>query len=88
MVDERVLESLSVQIDLKRKEMIEMANIKGFTHIETIQISQELDSLINEYQRLTKEKSPFQYVCNNVKSWSISESFMIQRSGTRESMLA
>jgi stage 0 sporulation regulatory protein len=42
-------------IKVKREMMIECANVKGFTCEETIKYSQELDILINEYQKATKE---------------------------------
>ncbi|WP_342434088.1 aspartyl-phosphate phosphatase Spo0E family protein [Neobacillus sp. FSL H8-0543] len=40
-------------IKSKRESMINCANKKGFTCEETIKYSQELDLLINEYQKVT-----------------------------------
>ena len=39
------------EIKDKRELMINCANIYGFTNEETIRYSQELDELINQYQR-------------------------------------
>ena len=39
------------KIKVKRELMIKSANKHGFTSEETIKYSQELDELINEYQR-------------------------------------
>ena len=39
------------EIKIKREIMIDCANKKGFTNEETIKFSQELDELMNEYQR-------------------------------------
>ncbi|WP_044895983.1 aspartyl-phosphate phosphatase Spo0E family protein [Bacillus alveayuensis] len=58
--DERILrEKLFVEISLKRQQLIETANLKGYTSQETIQISQELDKLLNKYQKLTFCQNPF-----------------------------
>lgn len=46
-----------LEISIKRKRMIDCALRKGFTSVETIQYSQELDALLNEYQRLLE--NPF-----------------------------
>ena len=40
-----------VEINVKREMMIQCANQYGFTNEKTIQHSQELDELINEYQK-------------------------------------
>jgi stage 0 sporulation regulatory protein len=40
-------------IKVKRESMINCATKKGFTCEETIRFSQELDVLINEYQKVT-----------------------------------
>ena len=39
------------EIKAKRESMINCASQKGFTNEMTIKLSQELDELINEYQR-------------------------------------
>lgn len=41
-------------IKVKRAMMINCANKKGFTSEETIRYSQELDVLINEYQKASQ----------------------------------
>jgi stage 0 sporulation regulatory protein len=44
-------------IKVKRAMMINCANKKGFTSEETIKYSQELDVLINEYQKAAQQFS-------------------------------
>lgn len=44
-------------IKIKRAMMINCANTKGFTSEETIKYSQELDVLINEYQKASQQFS-------------------------------
>ena len=44
-------------IKIKRTMMINCANTKGFTSEETIKYSQELDILINEYQKASQHFS-------------------------------
>jgi stage 0 sporulation regulatory protein len=39
------------EIKAKRESMIDCANKHGFTNEETIRFSQELDEMINEYQK-------------------------------------
>lgn len=43
---------LLVCISKKREEMIAEANASGYTSDQTIKCSQELDQLLNQYQRL------------------------------------
>ncbi|MED4300516.1 aspartyl-phosphate phosphatase Spo0E family protein [Geobacillus stearothermophilus] len=50
MVKEMVL----LQIEEKRQQMIELALTYGFTAKETIECSQELDQLINQYLQHTR----------------------------------
>jgi stage 0 sporulation regulatory protein len=45
------------EIKVKRAMMINCANAKGFTSEETIKYSQELDILINEYQKASQHFS-------------------------------
>ncbi|MDR7236075.1 aspartyl-phosphate phosphatase Spo0E family protein [Neobacillus drentensis] len=45
------------EIKLKRELMINSANTKGFTNEMTIQYSQELDELINKYQKVMEQIS-------------------------------
>jgi len=54
MVKEMVL----LLIEEKRQQMIELALTRGFTAKETIQCSQELDQLINQYLRQTMAFEP------------------------------
>lgn len=49
-------ETLLIEIVQKRQEMMEIAEEKGFTSIETIKCSQELDELLNIYQQLIAKK--------------------------------
>ena len=45
------------EIKTKRAMMINCANTKGFTSEETVKYSQELDILINEYQKASQQSS-------------------------------
>ncbi|WP_066066081.1 aspartyl-phosphate phosphatase Spo0E family protein [Neobacillus soli] len=45
------------EIKVKRELMINSANTLGFTSGETIKYSQELDELINKYQRVLGQAS-------------------------------
>lgn len=45
------------EIKAKRELMINSANTLGFTSEETIRYSQELDELINEYQKVMGQAS-------------------------------
>ena len=45
-------EQLLMSIDEKRKQMVEAAQVEGYTGVTTIKYSQELDNLMNEYQHL------------------------------------
>jgi stage 0 sporulation regulatory protein len=45
------------EIKSKRELMINCANKHGFTNEETIRYSQELDELINEYQKAIGQSS-------------------------------
>ncbi|MDR0124482.1 MULTISPECIES: aspartyl-phosphate phosphatase Spo0E family protein [Bacillus] len=45
-------EQLLMSIDEKRKQMVEVAQVEGYTGETTIKYSQELDNLMNEYQHL------------------------------------
>jgi stage 0 sporulation regulatory protein len=46
---------LKIAIELKRRKMTVLANRYGFTAWETVKCSQELDQLLNIYQK-TKQK--------------------------------
>ena len=45
-------EQFLMSIDEKRKQMVEAAQVEGYTGEKTIKYSQELDNLMNEYQHL------------------------------------
>ncbi|MDG3043944.1 aspartyl-phosphate phosphatase Spo0E family protein [Bacillus sp. B6(2022)] len=45
-------EQLLMSIDEKRRQMVEAAQVEGYTGETTIKYSQELDNLMNEYQYL------------------------------------
>ena len=47
--------ALLKEIDRKREEMVSVARETGFTSEETIQCSQDLDTLIYQYQTLCRE---------------------------------
>ena len=51
------LKKLLDQINSLKSHLVETANLKGFTHSDTIKISQELDILLNKYQK-NKYKCP------------------------------
>lgn len=44
--------SLSSKIEKEREIMYELAFNKGFTHPEVLRISQDIDELINRYQKI------------------------------------
>ncbi|WP_077617228.1 aspartyl-phosphate phosphatase Spo0E family protein [Bacillus sinesaloumensis] len=46
---------LKIAIELKRRKMTTLANRHGFTAWETVKCSQELDQLLNSYQK-SKER--------------------------------
>ncbi|WP_239421799.1 aspartyl-phosphate phosphatase Spo0E family protein [Bacillus sp. CGMCC 1.16541] len=50
------VEALLVEIVLKRQQMMEIAEQTGFTSCETIRCSQELDGLLNIYQKQLLEE--------------------------------
>lgn len=45
--------ALLTMINLKRIDMYKQAQLLGFTHAQVIKCSQELDSLLNQYQEGT-----------------------------------
>lgn len=51
-----ILESNDIltKISIKRRALIEVANLKGLTNKETVECSQELDILINSYFKIKK----------------------------------
>lgn len=49
------LEELEYQIDTLRTRMITVGILKGLIHPDTIKLSQELDILLNKYQKMTSK---------------------------------
>ncbi|WP_164669207.1 aspartyl-phosphate phosphatase Spo0E family protein [Virgibacillus doumboii] len=47
-------ENLLEQIEFLRKQMSDVALKKGFTSIESISLSQELDRLLNQYNDMKR----------------------------------
>jgi hypothetical protein len=50
---------LEEAINEKREEMIHIGMAKGLSCEETVLCSQELDKLLNDYRRLTKDQGRF-----------------------------
>lgn len=49
-----MVKCILVQMESTREKMINAANEKGVSHKETIELSKELDRLLNEYQSMKK----------------------------------
>ncbi|WP_238378732.1 aspartyl-phosphate phosphatase Spo0E family protein [Halalkalibacillus sediminis] len=49
-------ETLQQQIEAVRKQMILIATEKGYTSQESVEVSQKLDDLLNEYQSIRREE--------------------------------
>ncbi|MDN4607343.1 aspartyl-phosphate phosphatase Spo0E family protein [Sporosarcina highlanderae] len=45
-------QTLTLMIHIKRTEMVEKAKNRGLTHPEVVACSQELDVLLNRYQKI------------------------------------
>ncbi|GGB53469.1 Spo0E family sporulation regulatory protein-aspartic acid phosphatase [Virgibacillus dakarensis] len=54
------IENLLERIEFLRKKMTEVAMTKGFTSMESITTSQELDKLLNLYEQI-KQKEKVKY---------------------------
>lgn len=57
---------LTKAIELTRQAMIQSIYSKGLTDVETLKLSQELDKLIVESQRLKREAKkldPYEVIC-------------------------
>ncbi|WP_243521230.1 aspartyl-phosphate phosphatase Spo0E family protein [Bacillus pseudomycoides] len=52
------MEKLSRDIHMKREEMIHLGLTNGLNSTETIQVSQELDKLILQYQHYKEQQTP------------------------------
>ena len=50
------VDKLLIRIEFLRKKMTEVALKKGFTNVESITISQELDELLNIYEKMREKK--------------------------------
>jgi len=53
-----IKQDLTALIENKRMELIKVANVNGFTSSVALRCSQELDHLINEYNRRIRKKIP------------------------------
>lgn len=51
-IDIKSIEKLKSDIEILRKQLIELGLCKGLEDHETIQLSQKLDQLLNQYERL------------------------------------
>jgi stage 0 sporulation regulatory protein len=51
------LKEMEYKIDILRTHMIAIGKLKGLTHPDTIQSSQELDFLLNQYQKIKSKES-------------------------------
>lgn len=49
--------NLLLQIESLRKKMTHVAMNKGYTDVESVQLSQELDKLLNTYQNIKDNHS-------------------------------
>ncbi|MBY7143797.1 aspartyl-phosphate phosphatase Spo0E family protein [Virgibacillus sp. NKC19-3] len=47
-------DKLLKRIEFLRQQMAEVATEKGYTHIDSIELSQELDQLLNLYETMKK----------------------------------
>jgi septum formation topological specificity factor MinE len=54
-------EQLLLKIEQKRAELVEIVTKYGFTSASTIKVSQDLDSLLNQYNSGRTEKSLSRY---------------------------
>lgn len=48
---------LLIKIEKLRSEMHQLAAEKGLNHIEVVQVSQQLDNLLNEYYEIKSQKT-------------------------------
>lgn len=49
---------LRIAIEVMRKELLRLGKIKPLTDPEVVKLSQRLDKMLNEYNRLTKKYTP------------------------------
>jgi stage 0 sporulation regulatory protein len=75
----KVLKSeLIVNIEAKRKEMIEVAKVGGYTSEKAIKCSQELDMYLNKYLQVLLEEEkytdgPFLEFVKTMKKWTFQD---------------
>lgn len=50
-------EALRIQIEVLRKELIDLAQRMGLTAVEVVEKSQKLDNVLNEYTRQHQRKN-------------------------------
>ncbi|UJL47781.1 aspartyl-phosphate phosphatase Spo0E family protein [Virgibacillus sp. NKC19-16] len=50
-------DKLLKRIEFLRQQMTEVATEKGFTHIDSIELSQELDLLLNHYDTMKQSRT-------------------------------
>lgn len=78
-VTSEVLKSeLNVNIDAKRKEMIEAAEVGGYTSEKAIKCSQELDMYLNKYHQVLLEEENntdghFLQFVKTMKKWNFQD---------------
>ncbi|GAE34716.1 aspartyl-phosphate phosphatase Spo0E family protein [Halalkalibacter akibai] len=46
-------------IEIKRRELIELASLKGLSSQAVLALSQELDALLNHYNHMTTKENHF-----------------------------
>lgn len=49
------IEALTKEIEQKRRQMLETASVQGMGSDKTLEVSQELDALILEYQKISHQ---------------------------------
>lgn len=68
-------EKLFIEIIIKRQKMIEMAQVNGMNSKETIELSQELDKLLNKYQQMVRSDEKNQSIFHPMK-WTLTNPFV------------
>lgn len=77
---DRLKARLLETIDLKRKQMIEAANQEDYTSDNVVKYSQELDMLLNKYQKLILEENDrasgsFSEFVHTITKWTLTERY-------------
>ena len=78
MTSEVIKSELLVNIDAKRKEMIGVVEVEGYTSEKAIKCSQELDMYLNKYQQILFEEEnnidgPFLEFVKIMKEWTFQD---------------